>query len=142
MPMKDKEEHSRDEYQDADKDLFKNQRTKKILLSAAILAFGLGLTTYCYLMTTLVVTFGPITEKAGIIKLLLLVITPLLASIVLIILWLKNIKWSRYPIMLLAILGTGMLFASLAFDNFLWIVIALILDVYLFKCMFLDPNQK
>jgi len=140
MQTKDVKKQGIDYSQNGDEDLIKTNRIHVILPSAIIILFSAVPVYVLYIFAYLISVFGnhdlPI---HGLYRMLSTGLIHVLFSIIFSILWLKNIKWSRYPIMILAIISTLSLILISLFD---WLVVALLLDVYLFWALFFAPKQK
>jgi len=120
----------------------KTHQSRVVLPSIVSILFGLAALISSYRIASLIVFFGAHDERNLFISIISAGIVHLLASITSSILWAKNILWSRYPMMILAIVSTVILsFMLFSIAYFLWIVVAIIMIVYLFVILFSKPRQ-
>ena len=114
-------------------------------LLPAVFSILLGIATLItsYQIASILIFSDPNHEFAPFIVVISIGFFHLLASIISSILWLRHIKWSRYTMMILAIISTIiLLFYTFSSFYFLLVFISAILDVYLFYTLFLKKGTR
>ncbi len=148
MQTKDLEKQTIDNSQNGDGDLNKNHRVQNYFPSIAIMLVGLFSMYSCYMsaytFTWALTLYTPHGDKVEslFITLISVGIIYVLACIISSFLWTKGVIWSRYPIIVLAIIPTVALFFLFSIQMLFWIIVAVIIDAYLFKVMFIDPKRN
>ena len=128
-----------------DKDKMASITTQKIEYLPAVICilFGIATLINAYQIASLIIFYDPNHEIPPFIVMISLGFIHLLASIASSILWVRNIKWSRYSIMILAIISTVILLYYI-FSSFYFLLIffAAMLDVYLFYFLFMKKGSE